>query len=95
MIEPRQVSCVIPYAGAERYLPEVAGSALAQQFAEVIIVNDGCAPGQLSAVASLPGVRIIHLPKSVGCPNARNVGLKACATSYVVLLDHDDVLCGG
>jgi len=95
MLEPRQVTCVIPYAGAERYVAEVVGSALAQRFGEVLIINDGFPPAQLAAVAALPGVRIIHLPKSAGCPNARNLGIKNCTTPYVVLLDHDDVLCPG
>ena len=95
MIESRQVSCVIPYAGAERYLAEVVGSARAQKFGEIIMVNDGCPPAQLESVAGLPDVRIIHLSQSVGCPNARNLGIKSCTTPYVVLLDHDDVLCAG
>ncbi|MEI9897549.1 MAG: glycosyltransferase family A protein [Chthoniobacter sp.] len=38
---------------------------------------------------------IIHLPQPIGCPNARNVGIKACLTSYVVMLDHDDLLRAG
>jgi glycosyltransferase involved in cell wall biosynthesis len=86
---------VIPYAGAEKYISEVVGSALAQKFSEVIIINDGFPPVQLDAVSRLPGIRIIHLPKSVGCPNARNLGIRSCATPYVVLLDHDDLLCDG
>lgn len=94
-IQPNEVSCVIPYAGAERYLVEVVGSARVQQFHEIIIVNDGCPAAQLDPVAKLPGVRLIHLPKSVGCPNARNLGIRACTTRYLVLLDHDDLLCDG
>ncbi|HEY5041633.1 MAG TPA: glycosyltransferase family 2 protein [Verrucomicrobiae bacterium] len=90
-----QVSCVIPYAGAVKYIAEAVLSACAQKFGQVIIVNDGFPPAQLDAVAGLPDVRIIHLTQSVGCPNARNLGIKACATPYVVLLDHDDVLCAG
>jgi glycosyltransferase involved in cell wall biosynthesis len=95
MIEPAQVSCVIPYAGAAKYLSQVVGSAVAQHFGEILIVNDGCPPEQLAPIAGWPGIRLLHLPKSVGCPNARNIGLKACANSYVVLLDHDDLLCDG
>jgi glycosyltransferase involved in cell wall biosynthesis len=95
MIESCQVSCVIPYAGAVQYLEEVVGSALGQRFGEVIIVNDGFPPAQLDIVANRPGIRIIHLPKSIGCPNARNLGIKSCTTPYVVLLDHDDLLCNG
>jgi glycosyltransferase involved in cell wall biosynthesis len=95
MIESGQVSCVIPYAGAVKYIAEVVGSAVAQNFGEVIIVNDGFDPAQLAAFAHARGIRIVHLPKSVGCPNARNLGIKSCHTPYVVMLDHDDLLCPG
>jgi len=94
-ISPDDVSCVIPYAGAQCYIGEVLRSAVEQRFHEIIIVNDGCDPGQLAEAARQPQVRIIHLPQSVGCPNARNVGIKACLTPYVVMLDHDDLLREG
>ena len=90
----RQASCVIPYAGA-KYIFEAVSSAIAQNFAEVIIINDGFDPEPLAALAQNPAIRILNLPKSVGCANARNMGIKACATPYVVLLDHDDVLGQG
>lgn len=94
-VAPNQVSCVIPYAGAQNYIQEAVNSAVSQDFAETIIVNDGCAAEQLRSVAGLRGVRIINLPQSVGCPNARNIGIKSCATPYLVFLDHDDLLCPG
>jgi O-antigen/teichoic acid export membrane protein/glycosyltransferase involved in cell wall biosynthesis len=90
-----RVACVIPYAGASKYLEETVGSAVSQHFAEIVIVNDGFPPAELAFIANVPAVRIIHLDKSVGCANARNLGIKACTTPYVVLLDHDDVLCKG
>ena len=95
MIQPSQASCVIPYAGAEKYISEVVESARAQNFGEVIIVNDGFEPAQLADFARTPGIRILNLQKSVGCPNARNLGIRACSTPYVVLLDHDDLLGKG
>jgi glycosyltransferase involved in cell wall biosynthesis len=95
MIKAEQVSCVIPYAGAEKYIGEAVGSAVAQGFGEVIIVNDGFDPAQLAAWARAPRIRIVNLPKPVGCPNARNLGIKSCHTPYVVMLDHDDMLCPG
>lgn len=94
-IKSDQVSCVIPYAGASKYINEVVGSAVAQHFREVIIVNDGFPREPLDFVSGLPSVRIIHLDVSAGCPNARNVGIRACNTPHVVLLDHDDLLCEG
>lgn len=95
MIEPAQVSCVIPYAGAVNYISEAVDSALAQKFGEIIVVNDGFEAAPLAVFSAERSVRLIHLPKPVGCPLARNAGLKACANPYVVLLDHDDVLCPG
>lgn len=95
MLSPKQVSCVIPYAGAEKYISEVVGSALSQGFGEIIIVNDGFDAGPLEPFCSQPTIKIMSNGKSVGCPLARNVGLKAVSNPYVVLLDHDDVLCPG
>ncbi len=95
MLSSKQVSCVIPYAGAEKYISEVLGSALSQGFGEIIIVNDGFDTQPLEPFRSHPSVKIISHAKSVGCPLARNVGLKAVSNPYVVLLDHDDVLCPG
>jgi glycosyltransferase involved in cell wall biosynthesis len=89
------VACVIPYAGAAKYLEETVGSAVSQHFGEIVIVNDGFPPAELDVIANLPSVRIIHLDNSVGCAAARNLGIKACTMPYVVLLDHDDVLCKG
>jgi glycosyltransferase involved in cell wall biosynthesis len=60
-VSPDQISCVIPYAGAEKYLTGVLASATQQRFQEVIIVNDGCNPQPLKVAASQPGVRLIHL----------------------------------
>ena len=93
MIKPAQVSCVIPYAGAVDYIHEAVNSALTQEFGEIIIVNDGADPQPLAFLLTERRVKVIHLPKSVGCPLARNIGIKDCTQPYVVLLDHDDVLC--
>jgi glycosyltransferase involved in cell wall biosynthesis len=90
-----KVTCVIPHAGAQQYLKEAVCSAVLQRFREVIIVNDGCPAVQLAALESEPTIRIIHLDTPVGCGNARNVGIRACNTPYVVMLDHDDVFCDG
>ncbi len=94
-IQPDQVSCVIPYAGAQRYLREVVRSADQQGFREIVIVNDGCDPRQLVEVSVNPRVRRIDLPQSVGCPRARNIGIRACVSPYIVMLDHDDLLRDG
>ncbi len=86
---------MIPYSGAVKYLAEAVTSAVTQRFCEIIIINDGCPPEQLGPVAGLAGVRVIHLPKSIGRSGTRNLGLKTCTTPYAVLLDQDDLLCEG
>jgi glycosyltransferase involved in cell wall biosynthesis len=88
-----QVTCVIPHGGSEKYLKETLDSAVVQQFGEIILVNDGGPLVPLEGLAGALGVRIVHLEQPGGAANARNVGIKASKTPYVVLLDHDDVLC--
>ena len=94
-ITPDQVSCVIPYGGAATYIEETVASAANQRFAEIIIVNDGRAPDQLNTVAKVAGVRMIHLASPGGPSKARNIGIVACKTPYVALLDGDDIFCQG
>jgi glycosyltransferase involved in cell wall biosynthesis len=88
------VTCVIPHGGSSRYLLETLKSAVEQRFAETILVNDG---GPLPPIEALtkpfPEIRVVQLDQPAGAANARNVGIRACKTPYVVLLDHDDVLC--
>jgi len=86
------VSCIIPYAGAKRYIQECIGSALKQNFHEIIIVNDSYQKADLAQWNGVSKIRIINLPISIGCPNARNLGVDVCTTSHIVFLDHDDVL---
>jgi glycosyltransferase involved in cell wall biosynthesis len=94
-ISAQQITCVIPYAGAVKYISEVVDSAVAQKFGEIIIINDGFPPAQLAALANQPGIRIVNLPQSIGCPKARNLGIQSSRTPYIVLLDHDDILDAG
>jgi glycosyltransferase involved in cell wall biosynthesis len=90
-----KVSCVIPHGGTAKYLKETVVSASGQGFSEIIIVNDGGPPNELDFCATIPRVRIIQMERKGGVGNARNRGIKECKTPYVVLLDHDDVLCEG
>jgi len=86
------VSCVIPYAGAKKYIHECISSALNQNFHEIIIVNDGFNKDDLHRWRDVSNIKIINLNESIGCPNARNLGIDACQTSHIAFLDHDDVL---
>jgi glycosyltransferase involved in cell wall biosynthesis len=101
MIDPGQVSCVIPYAGAQVYpgarkhLAEAINSALSQGFGEIILSYDGPEPHPLAGLPGADRVRLVRQPQRVGPARARNAGIQACGNPYVVLLDQDDVLCPG
>jgi glycosyltransferase involved in cell wall biosynthesis len=101
MISPRQVSCIIPYAGAQVY-PEARQhlfaaieSSVEQQFGEVVLSYDGPEPDPLAGYGQKDRVRILRHPQRIGPARARNAGIEAATTPYVVLLDQDDVLCPG
>lgn len=56
----------------------------------VVVVDDGSAdPGPLAAVAAEHGARLIRHPRNLGPAAARNSGLRAVATAYVVFCDSD------
>jgi glycosyltransferase involved in cell wall biosynthesis len=95
IITCNDVSCVIPYGGLPEYLIKTVKSAILQKFREIIVVNDGQPINQIETICQQDSVRVINLQKNTGLPNARNVGIKACQTRYVVLLDADDILCEG
>lgn len=63
-------------------------SALAEQPAEVIVVEDG------TTGVDVEGVRLLRVPH-VRRSRARNAGVEAAATPYVAFLDEDDVCLPG
>jgi glycosyltransferase involved in cell wall biosynthesis len=95
LTSPLQATCVIPHGGSAVYLREAVLSAVAQGFAETIVVNDGSPPSDLDVIADLPAVRTLHLRRSLGPGKARTIGVMEVNTPYVALLDHDDILCRG
>jgi glycosyltransferase involved in cell wall biosynthesis len=88
-------SCIIPYAGAKKYIEECINSAIKEKFNEIIIVNDGFNPNDLNQWSNIYNIKIINLKDSIGCANARNLGISFCKTKYIVFLDHDDLFGNG
>jgi glycosyltransferase involved in cell wall biosynthesis len=80
---------VIPAYGPGRFFETAVDSALAEQPAEVIAVEDGT-----EGVSERDGVRLIRLPH-VRRSRARNAGVEAATTPYVAFLDEDDLSLGG
>jgi glycosyltransferase involved in cell wall biosynthesis len=86
------VSVVIPCFNQARYLPAAVASVRAQAYApvECLVVDDG-STDDTAAVASRLGVALIR-QANAGVSAARNAGLAATRSDFVVFLDADDEL---
>src|SRR5206468_10753628 len=75
-----------------RFLPEALDSILGQGVtADIVLVdNDSSVP-----VPARPGVRVVSAPRRLTVGAARNLGLEAVATPFVVFWDADDVMQAG
>lgn len=94
-LEPATITVVIPVgAGHERLLHDALDSLVAQtyQFWRCVVVDDR--PVTNPAVLSLPAwVEVAHAwGREKGPAEARNLGLAAARTPYVLFLDADDYL---
>lgn len=91
-MEKVEVTVIIPCYKQAHFLKECIESVRNQtvQVAEIIVVDDG-SPDNTSEVANMLGVRCIK-QFNKGLPAARNTGIKATKTEYVLPLDADDKL---
>lgn len=82
---------MIATRGPSPFLGEALASALAEEPAEVIVVEDGThgVPDRIT-----PGLRLLQV-EPVGRSAARNVGVAAAMTPFVAFLDDDDVAFPG
>jgi CDP-glycerol glycerophosphotransferase len=102
MTAPRpRISVVLPAYGVRDYLSGCLDSVLSQagEDLEVIAVDDASLDGSgeiLDAAAARDArIRVVHLARSAGPGNARNVGLQQAAGDYVWFIDGDDLAAGG
>lgn len=91
-MEKVDVTIVIPCYKQAHFLKECIESVRNQtvQVAEIIVVDDG-SPDNTSEIANKLGVRCIRQVNK-GLPAARNTGIRAAKTEYVLPLDADDML---
>jgi glycosyltransferase involved in cell wall biosynthesis len=82
---------VIPAHGPGPFLAEAVASALAEEPAEVLVVEDGT---EGVDEAALGGARLLRLPH-VRRSRARNAGVEAAGTPFVAFLDEDDLCLPG
>ncbi len=91
------VSIIMPYYNAEKYIKETVESIIAQTYKdwELLIVND-CSPNQattstLNEIAAMDDrIKILNAEKNGGAGLARNIGIKAAQGRYLAFCDSDD-----
>ena len=90
---PGTVALVIPCYQQAHFLGTAIESALRQthKFDEIIVVDDGSTDDPASVVSGFPGVRLIRRENG-GLSAARNTGLFAATSEFIVFLDSDDLL---
>lgn len=85
-------SIIIPAFNHADVLAEAIDSALAQTVAcEVIVIDDGSTDQTQQVIARYPGITTILLPHG-GPSIARNAGIDAAKTEFVMFLDADDII---
>lgn len=84
---------VIPCYNQTRFLADAIESALTQTraAADVVVVDDGSTENVASVVSRYPSVRYMRQRNS-GPSAARNAGMRATSSEFVVFLDGDDRL---
>ena len=94
------VTVIIPVYKVERYLDACVESVVRQSYAdlEILLVDDG-SPDRCPALCDAwaekdPRIKVIHRENG-GLSAARNAGLAAADSEYLVFLDADDALRPG
>jgi len=87
----KRITVVIPNYNGQRFLKDCLLALENQTEAEfdVIVVDNGSKDDSLKIIKEFPNVQTICLEKNTGFCGAVNVGIKACNTPYVVLLNND------
>jgi glycosyltransferase involved in cell wall biosynthesis len=92
---PNPVAIIIPCYNGEEFLPTCIESALAQNCAEVIIIDDGSTDNSLEIARRFePQVRVFTGPNQ-GVSAARNIGIQQSSAEWLLFLDADDYLASG
>ncbi|MDE2561258.1 MAG: glycosyltransferase [Sphingomonadales bacterium] len=88
------VTIIIVTRNYARFLGDAIESARNQSVApdQIIVVDDGSVDNPMSVTSNYPDVTLLSLPHR-GISAARNAGLAAALSRFVIYLDGDDVLC--
>lgn len=95
-----QVSIIMPYYNAAKYIKDTVSAIIAQTYKEwELIIVDDCSPASetrevLKSIAAMDArIRIMKTPKNGGAGVARNVGIEAAQGKYLAFCDSDDWWC--
>ncbi|MAG63255.1 hypothetical protein CMO84_07000 [Candidatus Woesearchaeota archaeon] len=93
---PGAVSAVICNYQGREYLPACLDALGACDLAEVIVVDNASTDGSLEWLREHhPEVRILEMGENAGPARARNAGLRAAQTPWVLSLDNDAIVTPG
>lgn len=59
---------------------------------QVIVVDNSSSDDSLQAILHRPGVRVIHMDENRGFGAANNIGIAACSTPFVLMINPDTEL---
>jgi GT2 family glycosyltransferase len=63
---------------------------------EIVVVDSASSDGTADTIAThYPAVKLIRLPRNLGCPGGRNHLFANCSGKYIFVLDDDGCLCDG
>ncbi len=87
-------SVIIPLYNKDKYIEATLNSVLNQTFKdfEIIIINDGSTDSSIGMVNNIEDKRIqLYSIPNRGASSARNYGIEQASSSYIALLDADDI----
>jgi GT2 family glycosyltransferase len=91
LLQPR-VTVVIPNWNGRRHLPECLAALRAQTFKdfEIVLVDNASSDDGVSWVRNrFPDVQVLQRQDNGGFATAANVGIRACRSEFVALLNND------
>lgn len=90
------VTAVVVNWNGEDYLPACLEALRALDLVEVIVVDNASTDGSLALLAErFPEARVVQVGENDGPARARNVGMEAARTRWVLALDNDVVVPPG
>lgn len=95
---PARVTVVLPCYNDGALLVEAIGSIQESEPVDVIVVDDCSTAAETKALIdrlSTEGTRVLRHSENRGLSEARNTGLKAARTPYILPLDADDLAVSG